>query len=48
MDNEPTLQNGLRASLAWKPLPLLSERDNTALVTVVMSVTAKNSVTISF
>ena len=35
-------------SLAWKPLPLLSERNNTVLATVVISVTAHDSVTISF
>ena len=37
-------------SLAWKPLPLLSERNNTALATIVMqlSATANDSITISF
>ena len=34
--------------MALKPLPLLSERNNTTLATVVISVTAKDSVTISF
>ena len=34
--------------VALKPLPLLSERNNTALVTAVISVTANDSVTISF
>ena len=35
-------------SLEWKPLPLLLERNNTALVTVVIFVTANDSITISF
>ena len=35
-------------TLAWKPLPLLSERNNTALVTAAISVTANDSMTISF
>ena len=38
----------LRVLLALKPLPLLSERNNTALVTAVISITANDSVTISF
>ena len=38
----------LGCSLAWKLLPLPSERNNSALVTAVISITANNSVTISF
>ena len=35
-------------SLAWKLLPLLSELNNTTLVTAVISVTANDSVMITF
>ena len=35
-------------SLGLKPLPLLSERNNTALATLFISVTANDSITISF
>ena len=35
-------------SLVWKLLPLLSERNNAALVTAVMSVTANDSETVWF
>ena len=38
----------LRAPLGVKTAPLLSERNNTRLVTAVISVTANDSVTISF
>ena len=34
--------------MAWKSLKLLSERNNRAIVTVVISVTARNAVTILF
>ena len=34
--------------MAWKPLPLFSERNNTAPVTAVMYVTEKDSVTGNF